>query len=432
MRNPITRLDLPNGFHVLLKEIHTSPIVSQWIWYRVGSRDEAPGLTGASHWAEHMQFKGTPKFPSSETERAISREGGVWNAFTFLDWTAYFETMPASKLDVVMRLEADRMVNSNFDPTEVETERTVIISERKGNENDPLFKLSEQVVATAFRKHPYHHMVIGDMDDLKTMQREDLYEHYRKHYVPSNAVLTLSGDFETERVISHIRQLYEAIPAGRERPRHYHPEPLQTDERRIIVDGPGETVFIQIAYHAPAASNPDFFPLAVLDSLLTGPSSLNMFGGGISNKTSRLYLSLVERELAVSVSGGLQACIDPFLYTIISIVHPESSAEQVIAAIDEQIMRFLDTPARENELSRAVKQARALFVYGSESITNQAFWLGYAEMFSTYDWFTDYLDNLASVTAQDVQRVAQTYLRPQNRVIGVYNPTGNGQDNPLD
>jgi zinc protease len=233
MRNPITRLDLPNGFHVLLKEIHTSPIVSQWIWYRVGSRDEAPGLTGASHWAEHMQFKGTPKFPSSETERAISREGGVWNAFTFLDWTAYFETMPASKLDVVMRLEADRMVNSTFDPTEVETERTVIISERKGNENDPLFKLSEQVVATAFRKHPYHHMVIGDMDDLKTMQREDLYEHYRKHYVPSNAVLTLSGDFETERVISHIRQLYEAIPAGRERPRHYHPEPLQTDERRI-------------------------------------------------------------------------------------------------------------------------------------------------------------------------------------------------------
>jgi zinc protease len=162
----------------------------------------------------------------------------------------------------------------------------------------------------------------------------------------------------------------------------------------------------------------------VLDSLLTGPSNLNMFGGGISNKTSHLYRVLVEAELAIGVQGGLHASIDPFLHTIIIIVHPEREVEEVIQALNNEIQRLQDNQPLIGELTRAVKQARALFAYGSESITNQAFWLGYSEMFATYDWFISYLDKLAAVTPEDVQRVALTYFIPKNRTVGVYIPDG--------
>jgi zinc protease len=164
----------------------------------------------------------------------------------------------------------------------------------------------------------------------------------------------------------------------------------------------------------------------VLDSLLTGPSSVNLFGGGISNKTSRLYGTLVDRDLAVGVSGGLQATIDPFMYSITITVHPERTAEEVIAFLDEELEKAREKPPKKAELERAVKQARALFAYGSESITNQGFWLGFAEMFADYDWFLTYLDRLAAVTPKAVQEIAEKYLRPQNRVLGVYHPTGNG------
>lgn len=411
----------------MLKEIHTAPIISHWVWYRVGSRNEVAGFTGISHWVEHMQFKGTPQFPSTVLDKAISREGGFWNAFTYLDWTTYFETMPAEKIDLALRLEADRMVNSQFDPQEVASERTVIISERQGNENEPLFRLGEELQALAFRVHSYHHEVIGDLADLETMQRDDLYRHYRQYYTPNNAVIAVAGDFESEVMLGRIRELFEPIPAGEALLQRIRPEPAQSGERRFTLEGPGETTYIQFAHRAPAASDPDFFPLTVLDSLLTGPSSLNMFGGGISNKTSRLYRALVEGELAVSVYGGLQATIDPFLHTITIYVRPGCSVETVLSKLEDEIKRLQDAPPSPDELARAVKQARALFAYGSESITNQAFWMGFSEMFASYDWFTGYLDNLAAVTPGDVQRMAQVYLRPQNRIHGIYLPTGDGE-----
>jgi zinc protease len=427
MTEKIVQTTLSNGMKVLLKEIHTAPLVSSWVWYRVGSRDEVNGRTGISHWVEHMQFKGTPQFPASILDKAISREGGMWNAMTYLDWTTYFETMPADKIDLALRLEADRMVNSAFDPEEVASERTVIISERQGHENEPLFRLGEELQALAFRVHSYHHEVIGDLVDLQSMQRDDLYQHYRKHYVPSNAVLAAAGDFETGQMLKRIEALFGPIPAAEPPSPRVRTEPVQSGERRISLEGPGETTYIQFAHRAPAASHPDFSPLTVLDSLLTGPSNLNMFGGGISNKTSRLYRALVEGELAVSVHGGLQATIDPFMHTITIVVRPNGSPEAVIARLVDEIKRLQDAPPPPEELRRAVKQARALFAYGSESITNQAFWMGFSEMFSSYDWFTGYLDNLSAVTPDDVQRVAQTYLRPQNRIYGIYLPAGNGE-----
>ena len=424
MTETFTQTTLSNGLKVLLKEIHTAPLISSWMWYRVGSRDEVNGRTGISHWVEHMQFKGTPQFPANVLDKAISREGGFWNAMTYLDWTTYFETMPADKIDLGLRLEADRMVNSKFDEEEVASERTVIISEREGNENEPHFLLGEAVQGAAFRVHAYHHEVIGDMADLHSMTRDDLYDHYKTFYAPNNAVLAVAGDFETDQMLARIKELFEPIPASGNPPRLTRSEPEQKGEVRISVEGPGETTYVQVCYRFPTASHPDFFPLAVLDSLLAGPSNLNMFGGGISNKTSRLYRALVEKELSVSVRGGAQATIDPYLYNISMTIHPQRKPEESLSALDDEIKRIQDEPVSEDEVSRAIKQARAIFAYGSENITNQGFWMGYAEMFADYNWFQSYLDNLAAVTPAEVQRVAQGYLQPRSRVVGTYIPNG--------
>ncbi len=422
----VTKTRLENGLIVHLKEIHTAPIISHWIWYRVGSRNETPGITGVSHWVEHMQFKGTPTFPASILDKAISREGGVWNAFTHLDWTTYYETLPADKIDLALRLEADRMVNSLFTPEEVEAERTVILSEREGNENEPLFRLGETVQRAAFTTHAYGREVIGDREDLLRIQRDDLYQHYRSYYNPRNALIAIAGDFDSSEMLDRLNSLYHDMPGG-EPPVGNNPleEPPAKQEQYLEVSGPGETTFLQVAYQSPAANNPDFFAFTVLDSLLSGPTSLNMFGGGgISNKTSRLYQTMVERELAVSVHGGLQATIDPFLYDVHITVRPDRRPEEVLAAFDREIQRLQDEPVSEAEIQRAIKQSRALFAYGSENITNQAFWLGYAEMFASYSWFTGYLEHLNQVTPADVQRIAQTYLASNRRVTGVYLPTG--------
>jgi zinc protease len=426
----VLRHSLPNGLLILLEEDHNAPIISHWVWYRVGSRDEIPGKTGISHWVEHMQFKGTSQYPAGVLDKAVSREGGYWNALTFLDWTTYFETMPADKIDLALKLEADRMVNSLFDPAEVEAERTVIISERQGNENEPMFLLGEEVQSAAFRVHSYHHEVVGDMADLHTIQRDDLHAHYRSFYSPGNAVVAVAGDFAAEQMLERLIELYEPIPAAAAPVRRQRPEPPQRGERRLIVEGPGETTYLQVVYKAPAAHDPDFIAFMVLDSLLSGPSNLNLFGDGISNKTSRLYRAMVERELAISVHGSLAATIDPYLYTLTAVVHPQCSPQKVIAALDAEIRKIRDTAPDPQELRRAVKQAHALFAYGNERITNHAFWLGFSEMIADYSWYENYLSRLEAVTPEDVQRIAQTRLRSQQRVLGIYKPAGQPAGRP--
>jgi zinc protease len=428
MSEAVTKTRLANGLTVLLKEIHTAPLISSWIWYRIGSRDEAPPLTGISHLVEHMQFKGTPRYPAAVMDKAVSRDGGTRNAFTFLDWTTYFETMPADKIDLALRLEADRMIHSTFDEKEFSSERTVVISEREGNENEPMFRLGEAVQQAAFRVHPYHHEVIGDLADLRSMKRDDLYKHYRTYYVPNNAVIGVAGDFQTKEILARIKALFGKIPRGAVPPRLSRPEPEQRGELRVSVEGPGETAYVEVAYRFPAASHPDFFALSVLDSLLAGPSNLNMFGGGgISNKTSRLYRALVDKEYAVGLSGGSTTTVDPYLYYLALTIHPRRKPEEALRALDEEIGRVQAEPVSPAEIRRAIKQARANFAYGTENITNQAFWLGYAEMFATYDWFEGYLGKMSKVTPKEVQRVAREYLQPRTRVVGTYLPTGKGE-----
>ena len=416
----VTRLR--NGLEVRLQEIHTAPLVTCWVWYRVGSRNETPGTTGISHWVEHMQFKGTPTFPAGVLDRTISRNGGVWNAFTWLDWTAYLEVLPADRIKLALELEADRMEHSLFEANEVEAERTVIISERQGHENEPTFRLAEEVQAASFRVHSYHHEVIGDMVDLQSMTRDQLFAHYRKYYIPSNAVLVVAGDFNTRRMLSQIREIFGPLPKVAP-PRHLsRREPPQSGERLVNVCGPGETPYLTIAYHAPAADDDDFLPMTVLGSVLAGASSFNFFAGGISNKTSRLYRALVDGEVAASVQGGLAASIDPYLYNVHITVRPDRTPEQAIAVLDQEIARILEAPIDEEELSKAIKQARALFAYSSESITNQGFWLGFSEMFADGSWYESYLDRLAEVTPKKSWEIAQKYFVDSNRVVGIYRP----------
>jgi len=419
---------LENGLTVLTNEIHHTPMISHWIWYRVGSRNELPGKTGISHWVEHMQFKGTEKYPLNVLDAEISKVGGMWNAMTYLDWTTYYETLPADKIAIAINLEADRMMNSIFDPKETELERTVVMSEREGNENEPLFRLSESLRRAAFSHHPYAHEVIGEMDDLRSMTPEDLYSHYKKYYTPSNAVIAVAGDFSTGELIEQIQKAYAAFPLNEIKQHPIDPEPEIKTQADVSVEGPGDTLFIEIAYRAPAADDRDFLPLMVLDGLLCGPSSLSMVGGGgVSNKTSRLYQRLVENDLAMSISGGLQATIDPYLYSILIIASPDQDTDRIIAAVDEEIADVLHNAISDEEVDRAKKQARALFAYGSESITNQAFWMGYSAMFSEPTWFENYLTNIANINREQIFAVAKKYLDAHHRVIGIYQPTGVNQ-----
>lgn len=423
MQTGFLKTTLDNGLTVFLKEIHTAPIISHWVWYRVGSRNEVPGKTGISHWVEHMQFKGTQRFPGPKMDQMISREGGIWNAFTHLDWTTYFETMPANKIDIAMELEADRMSNSLYINREVESERQVILSEKNGKDNEPLNLLNKAVLKAAFADHPYQNEIIGSTEDLNRINRDDLYQHYRNNYHPQNAVIAMAGDFDQKQILEKLSTLYENKPSREFSKSDITPEPLLNEKKEIEMVGPGDTCFIQIAYRAPEANHPDFFAYTILDSLLSGPASLNMFGGGgTTNKTSRLYKNLVEKELAVSIFGGLQATIDPYIYEITLTVHPQQKPETVLSALDKEIDKVIQKRIRKQWIERAIKQARALFAYGFENITNQAFWLGYSEMFSNYDWFLTYLDKLAEIKPVHIQDVAEKYMSPENRIVGIYLP----------
>ncbi|MBI1259314.1 MAG: insulinase family protein [Chloroflexi bacterium] len=422
----VTRHVLSNGMVVLLKEVHSAPIISWWVLYRIGSRNERTGTTGVSHWVEHMMFKGTDQFPPGYLDKAIDRVGGQWNAQTFFDYTAYYETLPASEIDLALRLEADRMINAKFDPEEVESERTVIISERQGSENSPMFWLGEEMQAAAFRVHGYHHEIIGDMTDLHTMTRDDLYGHYKAHYMPNNAIAVAVGDFNSAELLARIEELYGSIPAGEAPALFARPEPEQMGERRVQVERPGTTSFIEVGYRVPGATDADWFKMELVNSILCGPDSMG--GGSIDNKTSRLYKALVETELAASVDGGMTQTIDPFLYMISVVVRDGQSRDEVEAALNKEIDRLRNGDVTEAELNRVKKQARALFAYSTERVTMQAFWLAFTENVQSYEWFENYVANLEAVTLDEVKEAAAKYLRPQNRTVGHFIPTGGDSD----
>lgn len=418
----VTKTILDNGLTVLLKESHRAPVGSFWVWYRVGSRNEHTGITGISHWVEHMMFRGTERFPRGVADRLIARVGGHHNAMTYLDWTTYFQTLPVDELALAVQLESDRMLNAAFAPEDAELERTVIISERQGAENFPSWLLQEDLGAAAFQVHSYRHMTIGWMSDLETITRDDLFRHYQGFYAPNNAVVVAVGDFDAAAMLDSIRSAFGPIPRGPAQPAVRGVEPTQQGERRVRRSGPGDTAYVSIAYHVPAATHPDFFPLAVLDTLLGGARSMSIVDDGEPSRTSRLYKALVDTGLAAEASSFLLPTIDPYLAILSATVQEGCSAGEVEAALLAEVQRLIDEPVDPADLRKAVHQTRAQFVYSAESVTSQGFWLGMAESVASLDWLAGFLDSLAAVTAEDVQRVARAYLNERNRTVGWYEP----------
>ncbi|MDE2636572.1 MAG: pitrilysin family protein [Chloroflexota bacterium] len=413
----LTHHTLPNGLTILLREAHSAPVISWWLAYRVGSRNEPTGLTGISHWVEHMMFKGTERFPAGMLDREIDHAGGQWNAFTSMDATKYFETLPAGKIDIAMEAEADRMTNAIFDPDETESERTVIISERQGAENQPTFWLQEEVRAAAFRVHGYHHEIIGDEADLRRMTRDDLYHHYRRHYNPANAAAIAVGAFDSDEMLAKIERLFASIEASAAPDLFSRAEPAQSGERRVVVERPGKTAFFELCHRAPAADHEDWFKLQIMNAILSGS------GGASDNKTSRLYRALVKTEIAAGVGAWLTPTVDPYLYSIIVTLRDDRQPQEAEEALLAEIARLQADGVSDAELEKARKQTRAAFAYSAESVTEQAYGLAQSFILGDVHWFDRYSERLMAVSAEDVLEVANHYLAPRKRVVGILNPT---------
>jgi zinc protease len=399
------------------------------MWYRVGGRNELPGTTGVSHWVEHMLFKGGKRFGKGEITKEISRRGGALNAFTWIDCTAYYETLPSSELDLALAIESDRIYDTRIELDEAEAERTVVISEREGSENYPEFWLREEVQSIAWREHPYRLGVIGPKSDLRAMTRDDLYAHYKRYYMTNNASMVIVGDFDSAELLEKIRKEFDQHPKGET------PKPLgieeqpQTGERRVKVHRPGPTHYVMLAYHAPEASHADAAPMVVLSSVLGGASSPIAWGGARGlGRSSRLYRALVDGEIATGVSAGFELTLDPYLFafdaTLRSGVDP-ARAENAILAEIEKIQKH---GVPDNELARTKRQLHAQVVYSLEGVTNQGFALGFMDLVANDPgaWET-FPKALQEVTSDDLQRVAKTYLVEQQRTTGWFMPTTSGE-----
>ncbi|HVX30546.1 MAG TPA: pitrilysin family protein [Nitrolancea sp.] len=422
-RQPVRRTVLDNGLTILTRESRRVPVASFFIWYRVGARNEVPGVTGVSHWVEHMLFKGTERWQPGEIFRAVNKYGGTLNGFTWLDYTAYYETLPSANLLLGADIESDRMMNALFDPEQVASERTVILSERQGNENRPTFRLSEELNAAAFRAHPYGQGVIGFKSDLESMTRDDLYQHYRMFYAPNNATVVVVGDFETTELLREIEQRFGKAEPIAQIPAVRTIEPEQVGQRRVTVRRPAPAATMIAGWHAPAASSPDAPAMVVLDTVLSGGKSIGAGGGGGMGRSSRLYRALVASGLTSSAGSSFALTIDPYLFSVSATLLPATAPEQVESIVFEQVERLREELVPADELNRAIKQVRAQLAYAGESVTSQAYWIGSLETVAPGNDADEFNERIASVTAEDIQRVAQTYLLYDHSNVGWLEPT---------
>ena len=416
---------LDNGLKVLIREVHTAPLASVWCWYRVGSKDEGPGLTGVSHWCEHMNFKGTRNIPRDQVKGIIEKFGGTWNGYTWIDQTTYLETASKDALDRMLFIEAERMDGCLYDPADCESERTVIISELQGGENDPEQLLDTEVTAAAFKVHPYHHPTIGWLSDLQSMTRDDLYGHYRRFYVPSNATLVIVGDVEADDVLKKVEKHFGSIASGARPPRVRQTEPEQQAERRVVLRKEGTTAYWKAVFHAPAFADAAFFPLLVADAVLNGAAGLNIWSmGGVSRpqRSARLYRALVDKGLASTVSGALMPTEHPYLYSINAGVAEGQSIASVEDAVLGEIDKLRSGGISPAELKKVHAQLRARFIYDADSVTDIAHQLGYFEVIGSWHAYEQLRERLDAVTPEMVHAAAAKYLVPANRTIGWFEP----------
>lgn len=402
---------LPNGLKVLTKEVHSAPVVSFQVWYRVGSRNEHTGITGVSHLLEHMLFKGTKRYQVGEIARTLSVNGARFNAATYLDWTYYWETLSSDRLELAMQIESDRMVNSLIDPGQFKSEMTVVRSELEGGENNPQELLRRAVWASAFEVHPYHWPVIGWRVEVENVPRDAIYGYYKQHYAPNNAVVIIVGDFDTDRALAMVRHYFGATPRIPTPPPVYSQEPPQHGEHRVVVNRAGNLSHLKIGYHIPEGKHPDFYPLDVLSQVLSG------------GRSARFYQTLVETQLAVAASGGDPTLRDPSLFVVSATPRPGVALADLEKAALAQIERLKNEDVSDEELRRAKNQIEADFIYQQDSVTDQAERLGYNEMAVGWRYLETYLDRIRAVTAADLRRVARQYFIETNRTVGWFVPT---------
>jgi zinc protease len=360
-----------------------------------------------------MVFKGTERFPKGEADKLVAQHGGVRNGFTWLDYTAYYQTLPSANMRLGIEIEADRMASSVFNAEEVAGERGVIISEREGNENHPGFYLTEELTAAAFKSHPYGQPVVGFKSDLRVITREDLWRHYQTYYAPNNAVAVAVGDFDTAALMNVVRDEFGRIPRRPDPSPVRIVEPDQEGERRVTVKRPGPVPQMSIAYHVPGADHPDTLPLWVLGSVLS------------TGRSSRLYKSLVMTGLASSAGAGSAMTKDPYLFRISATARPDTDPPKLEAAALAEVESLINGGVADTEVAKVQRQIKAGHVFSTEGVTSLARYLGQYEMAHGWRHFETYLEDLARVTAEDVVRVAKTYLTERNRTVGWFLPVGN-------
>jgi zinc protease len=407
---------LPNGLQVVLLEDHSTPIVHAEIWYHVGSKNERPGRTGFAHLFEHMMFKGSKNVEPEGHPSWISSVGGQSNAYTTEDATVFWQTFPAHYLPLVLWLEADRMASLRIDEEVFKTERQVVKEERRMRvENQPYGRLNEIIYDHAFTVHPYKHPTIGSMKDLEAASVEDVRDFFRTYYVPGNATLVLSGDFEPKEALGLVTQYLGRIPkASRPVPRDIPKEPPQTKERRVRLEENWPLPAVVVAHHITYDGHPDSYPLHVASKVLS------------DGQSSRIYKKLVyEKQIALAAFGGANIIEDPNLFFAVAIVQPGHSPEEATSALIAELDRLIAEPISANELQQAKNQFARDYILQRESNKDKAQVLGHAVVIhddiKTADGEFDIFQNM---TAADVQRVARTYFKPENRVVLTIMPRG--------
>ncbi|MGQ0667545.1 MAG: M16 family metallopeptidase [Nitrospiraceae bacterium] len=413
---------LSNGMKVLLVEVPKAPVATVQVWYRVGSRNEVMGRAGLSHMLEHLMFKGTAKYSKGSFSRLIRKNGGIDNAFTSQDFTAYFENLAADRVELALELEADRMQGLILDDGEFRTEREVVKEERRlRTEDDPQGALVEALFAQAFLSHPYHWPVIGWFADLDAMTLDDLQRHYDTFYSPNNATLIVVGDIKADALLATIKHLFEPIPKGPSPKQALSAEPDQRGERRFMLKREAQVPFVMMGFRVPNYASEDSYALAILESILS------------HGKSSRLYQSLVydqKNSLAVGADYSLMQT-DPSLFYFYSLVSPAAKVETVEQALHDEITRLQAEPPSELELQRAKNQVEASRIFEQDSNFRRAMLLGQSEAIGA-GWrrADQFLDRIRAVTARDIQRVAKQYLTPDNRTVGILVPLPAKQPEP--
>lgn len=404
---------LSNGMKVLLVEVPKAPVATVQVWYRVGSRNEVMGRAGLSHMLEHMMFKGTAKYPKGSFSRIIRKNGGIDNAFTSHDFTAYFENVAADRVPLALELEADRMQGLTLNNAEFQTEREVVKEERRlRSEDDPQGALVEALFAQTYMSHPYHWPIIGWFADLDAMTLEDLQRHYDTFYSPNNATLVVVGDIKPE-LLHTIKRLFEPIPRGPSPKQSIPPEPEQRGERRFLLKREAQVPFVMMGFRVPNYSSEDSYALDVLESILS------------RGKSSRLYQSLVyEQKNSLSVGAEYSLIqTDPGLFYFYSLVNPTAKVEAVEEALHREIQRLQNDPPSEQELLRAKNQVEASRIFEQDSNFRHAMLLGQLESVGAgWSRLDQYVERIRAVTAKDIQRVAKQYLTQDNRTVGILLP----------